>query len=85
MHTPPFLKFPSHLGHYRSLSPWSRAWQPTPVFLPGEFLGQKSLAGYSSQGHKESDTTEATFHTHRSLSRVPCAVQQVLISYLFYA
>ena len=27
--------------------PGSRAWQPTPVFLPGEFHGQRSLAGYS--------------------------------------
>ena len=27
--------------------PWSRAWQPTPVFLPGEPHGQRSLAGYS--------------------------------------
>ena len=26
-------------------SPWSRAWQPTPVFLPGKFHGQRSLAG----------------------------------------
>ena len=25
--------------------PWQRAWQPTPVFSPGEFHGQKSLAG----------------------------------------
>ena len=32
--------------------------QPTPVFLPGEFPGQRSLAGYSPCGHKESDTTE---------------------------
>ena len=38
--------------------PWRRAWQPTPVFLPGEALGQRSLAGYSPWGHKESDTTE---------------------------
>ena len=30
----------------------------TPVFLPGEFHGQRSLAGYSPGGHKESDTTE---------------------------
>ena len=37
--------------------PW-RAWQLTPVFLPGEFHGQRSLAGYSPWGHKESDTTE---------------------------
>jgi len=36
--------------------PWRRAWQPTPVFLPGESHGQRSLVGYS----KESDTTEAT-------------------------
>ena len=27
--------------------PWRRTWQPTPVFLPGESLGQRSLAGYS--------------------------------------
>ena len=27
--------------------PWRSAWQPTPVFLPGESLGQRSLAGYS--------------------------------------
>ena len=32
--------------------------QPTPVFLPGESHGQRSLVGYCSWGHKESDTTE---------------------------
>jgi len=37
---------------------WRRAWQPTPVFLPGESRGQRSLAGYSPGGQKESDTTE---------------------------
>ena len=37
---------------------WRRAWQPTPVFLPGESHGQRSLAGYSPWGHTESDTTE---------------------------
>ena len=40
--------------------PWSRAWQPTPIFLPGESHGQGSLAGYSPWGLKESDMTEAT-------------------------
>jgi len=30
--------------------PWRRAWLPTPVFLPGEFHGQRSLAGYSPWG-----------------------------------
>ena len=38
--------------------PWRKVWQPTPVFLPGESLGQRSLVGYSPWGHKESDTTE---------------------------
>ena len=42
--------------------PWRRAWQPTSVFLPGESYGQRSLEGYSPLGHKESDTTEATYH-----------------------
>ena len=42
--------------------PWRRAWQPTPVFLPGEFHGQRSLAGYSPWDHRESDRTEATWH-----------------------
>ena len=32
--------------------PWRRAWQPTPVFLPGESHGQRSLAGYSPWGPK---------------------------------
>ena len=45
-------------------SPWRRAWQPTPVILPRESHRQMSLAGYSPWGHKESDTTEATSHTH---------------------
>ena len=39
---------------------WRRAWQPTPVFLPGESHGQMSLVGYSPWGCKESDTTEVT-------------------------
>ena len=42
--------------------PWRRAWQPTPVFVPGESKERRWLAGYSPWGHKESDTTEATWH-----------------------
>ena len=38
--------------------PWRRTWQPTPVFSPGKFHGQKSLEGYSPWGCKESDTME---------------------------
>ena len=36
---------------------WRRKWQPTPVFLPEKFHGQRNLVGYSPWGHKESDTT----------------------------
>ena len=43
--------------------PWRRAWQPTPVLLPGESQGQRSLVGCSPPSCRESDTTE-----RRSLS-----------------
>ena len=39
-------------------SPGAVHSKPTPVFLPGESHGQRSLAGYSPWGHKESNTTE---------------------------
>ena len=38
--------------------PWRREWQPTPAFLPGEPLGERSLEGYNPWDRKESDTTE---------------------------
>ena len=44
--------------------PWRREWQPIPVFLPGEFHGQRKLAGYSPWGCKESVTTEQLTHTY---------------------
>ena len=43
---------------------WKMNWIPTPVFLPGEFYGQRSLAGYSPWGRKESDMTKWLTHTH---------------------
>jgi len=44
--------------------PWRRKWQPTPVFLPGEFHGERSLVGYIAWGRKELDTTEQlSIHT----------------------
>ena len=46
---------------FRSLGqegPLEKGWQLTPVFLPGEFQGQRSLAGYDPWGRKESDVTE---------------------------
>ena len=39
---------------------WRRKWQPTPVFLPGESQGQRSLVGCRLWGRTESDTTEGT-------------------------
>ena len=44
--------------HWVGTIPWRREWQPSPVFLPGEFHGQRSLAGYSLWGYKELDRTE---------------------------
>ena len=39
---------------------WRRKWQPTPLFLPGESHGRRSLVGCSPWGRTELDTTEAT-------------------------
>ena len=41
-----------------SILSWRRRWPPTPVSLPGELHGQRSLGGCSPRGHKQSDTTE---------------------------
>ena len=64
----------------RKLS-WRRKWQPTPVFLPGEFHEQRSLAGYSPWGCKELDMTEwlsthackndPSRHTYTQISILP--------------
>ena len=55
---PDFCAFESSSGGFRR-----RQWQPTPVFLPEEFQGQRSLTGYIPWGLKELDMTE---HTHTS-------------------
>ena len=49
---------PANAGDIRDMGwvwkiPWRKAWQPTPVFLPGESHGQMSLVGYSSWSCKE--------------------------------
>ena len=59
---------PANAGDIRDLGfdswvgkvPWRRVWQPTPVLLPGESHEQRSLAGYSLWGPKESGMTEET-------------------------
>ena len=54
----------------KQLQHWKRNWQSTPVFLPGESHGWRSLAGYSPQGRKESDTTEWLTHKFAAHIRV---------------
>ena len=50
-------------------TPWSRKWQPTPVFLPGKSQGLRSLVGYAPWGRKELDTTEQLhFHFQGNIS-----------------
>ena len=61
--------------------PWKRAWQPTPVFLPGESHGQKSLAGYSPWGHNELDTTEQLSKQSDRNFRVLCQTKNQNASY----
>ena len=78
---------------------WRREWLLTPVFLPGEFHGQRTLAGYSPWGHKESNLTEqlkiyiyifffsrlfSGKQYYERLSIVPCTIQEVLVAYLLY-
>ena len=55
---------------------WRRKWQPTPVLLPGESHGGRSLIGYSPWGCKESDTTE-WLHTHTHTHTHTQVVQMV--------
>ena len=49
---------------------WRRKWQPTPVFLPGESQGQRSLVGCHLWGRTESDTTEATYQQQQQHAKV---------------
>ena len=54
--------------------PWRREWQPTPIFLPGEFHGQRSLAGCRPWSLKESDTTERLHFPFLSPGDLPSPV-----------
>ena len=54
---------PANVGDIRDVGgkiPLMRAWQPTPVFLPGESHGQRTLACYRPYDHMELNTTEMT-------------------------
>ena len=88
----PSLGFPRALGRIRlqcerpgfdpwvGKIPWRRAWQPTPVFLPGESHGQRSLAGYIPRGLKKSDTTEQPSTQHTACFMVQFSCSRVIYS-----
>ena len=59
------VKSPAMQDPWVGKIPWRRKWQPTPVILPGKFHEQRSLAGYSPWGCKESGMTEQLSLTHR--------------------
>ena len=68
--------------------PWKRKWQPTPVFLPGESHGQRSLAGYRPWGCKEWDAAE---HAHTQfvssnpqLLIYPALLSPLVTMFVFY-
>ena len=63
--------------------PWRRKWQSTVVFLPGEFHGQRSLAGHSSQSRKESDMTEWR-NTHASFNGYSNVVYETIRNFCHF-
>ena len=64
--------------------PWRKKWQPTPVFLPGKFHGQRSLVGYIPWGRKESDATECR-HTYLSIKHsINLSISTWLLKYDFH-
>ena len=63
--------------------PWRRKWQPTPVYLPGKFNGQRNLAGYSPWGRKELDTAEQLSITRVSGIKYVYVVQPSPLSRTF--
>ena len=65
--------------------PWSRKWQPTPVFLSGELHGQRSLEGYSSWSCKESDMTAwLSIHPVLKLLANLSIIQVLYFKWLFW-
>ena len=77
------------VGHDRATSlslftfmHWRRKWQPTPVFLPGEFQGWGSLVGCHLWGHTESDMTERL--SSSSSSSIPSFDPRWISTFLYF-
>ena len=66
-------------------SPWRRKWQPIPVFLPGKSHGQRSLGGYSPQGHEGSDMADRlSTHIHTMYITYMIIFTQSCIIYVIF-
>ena len=64
---------------------WRRKWQPTPVFLPGESQGWRSLVGCPLRGRTELDTTEATSQQQQLVTQLvknSPAMQETQVQFL---
>ena len=60
-------------------TPWSRKWQPTPLFWSGEFHGQGSLVGYNSWDHKsQTQLNTVIIHPHQLCTRGPASLHDHL-------
>ena len=70
------------LQYFYNLHEWNKKWQLSPVFLPGKFHGQRSLAGYSPWGHKELDMTE---HTHINFMEVNLPIYTYIFFSMFFS
>ena len=62
--------------------PWGREWLPTPVFLPGELRGQRSLVGCSPWGLKKSKRTERLNDFHTSIFQV---IDALICTFFFFS
>jgi len=67
-----------HFPHFTPfiLYHWRRKWQPTPVFLPGESHGRRSLVGHCPWGHRELDMTVVAEHTWTHCVRIHVTASQ---------
>ena len=82
----PWMKEPGRLQSMGSLTTslslftfmhWRRKWQPTPMFLPGESQGWRSLVGCHLWGRTESDMTEVTYQQQQQQSGILQNVSQL--------
>ena len=83
--------FPARAGDTRTCEfdpwvrkiPWRRKWQLTPVFLPVKSHGERSLAGCSPWGHKESDMAEQQCMQHAHRLRW-CTYSYLMVMLVFF-